>query len=763
LKIVRVLASALCVIACSVMTVAWMNTWSAYRNAGYDAAGVFSDLILGSSVYEDSRGFRLKQLEYIQNLLWILRPESGPSVTETIIFASGTKDAGTASASEAPRLSLTADPAQNPLEAVTEEDRRALTEALSIANDQLRALSTEYDYASEAQRPALEKERRLLEEKHDILRQAEQRILEAEQREAARKALERTEGLSFYVSDGTGTLSGGDVNAAAGAGAFKREAAWLVYEDGELSASPKIPERYAGIGRDIEAAPAYYEGPSRITLYLSFDENYLAERSLVLQGAQNRVLPWLWTFVAGFACALALFIYLLATTGRRDESGRVRLCALDRVFTELQLGVALAAILIGARVLISLTYVYAYYWIGGFAIGRDSVADTILASGSSACLAVVGLWTLLSLARNLKAHSFFKNALLYRLGRLLSRFFKALFGRVRAIFDRKNPMTKTVLLALAICALSATIVLAPVVFALILVFGSHWVKKYAAIKRGVEEVKNGNLSWQIPADADARGEFDELARGINEISEASNRAIQNELKNQRLKTDLISNVSHDLKTPLTSIITYVDLLKREGLDNPSAADYLAVLDQKSQRLKRLTEDLFEAAKASSGTIPVHPERIDLLSLIRQGLGEMDEALSARRLDVKLRFENEKYCVRADGQLLWRIVENLLGNVQKYALEGSRVYIDLSETQTQSGGMTVLEIKNMSEAQLNISAEELTERFVRGDESRAEDGSGLGLAIAKDLARLQNGRFEITIDGDLFKTVLMLEKWKEEAA
>ncbi|MDR2296518.1 MAG: HAMP domain-containing histidine kinase, partial [Clostridiales Family XIII bacterium] len=277
-----------------------------------------------------------------------------------------------------------------------------------------------------------------------------------------------------------------------------------------------------------------------------------------------------------------------------------------------------------------------------------------------------------------------------------------------------------------------------------------------------EEVKNGNLSWQIPVDADAHGEFDKLARGINEISEASERAIRNELKNQRLKTDLISNVSHDLKTPLTSIIAYIDLLKREGADGPAAREYLDVLDQKSQRLKKLTEDLFEAAKASSGAIPVHKEKIDLLSLIKQGLGELGDGLAAQRLDVKLHSESERYYVRADGQLLWRIVENLLGNVQKYALEGSRVYIDLSEQKTAAGGMTVLEIKNISKAQLNIGADELMERFVRGDEARATNGSGLGLAIAKDLARLQNGLFELKIDGDLFKAVLLLERWEEAA-
>jgi signal transduction histidine kinase len=287
------------------------------------------------------------------------------------------------------------------------------------------------------------------------------------------------------------------------------------------------------------------------------------------------------------------------------------------------------------------------------------------------------------------------------------------------------------------------------------------VNKYEAVKRGVEEVKNGNLTYKIKADGE--GELDRLARGINEISEASNIAIQNELKNQRLKTDLISNVSHDLKTPLTSIITYIDLLKQEGLDSADAPKYLEILDQKSIRLKKLTEDLFDAAKASSGAIPVKFEKVEMLSLINQGLGEMSDRIETSDLEFKVNAQKEKYYVRADGQLLWRVVENLLGNVLKYAQEGSRVYIDLREQNGKNGGNAnvILEIKNISKTELNIDADELMERFKRGDESRTTEGSGLGLAIAKDLVRLQNGWFEIKIDGDLFKAVVMLDSYTEE--
>ncbi|OPY57820.1 MAG: Alkaline phosphatase synthesis sensor protein PhoR [Pelotomaculum sp. PtaU1.Bin035] len=236
--------------------------------------------------------------------------------------------------------------------------------------------------------------------------------------------------------------------------------------------------------------------------------------------------------------------------------------------------------------------------------------------------------------------------------------------------------------------------------------------------------------------------------------------MQNELKNQRMKADLISNVSHDLKTPLTSIITYIDLLKQEGLDSLAAPKYLEILDQKSIRLKKLTEDLFDAAKASSGAIPVRFEKVDMLSLVNQGLGEMSDRIETSNLEFKINAQKEKYYIHADGQLLWRVVENLLGNVLKYAQEGSRVYIDLYEQNSKlvKSPNVVLEIKNISKMELNIDADELMERFKRGDESRTTEGSGLGLAIAKDLVRLQNGRFEIKIDGDLFKAIVMLESY-----
>jgi len=203
---------------------------------------------------------------------------------------------------------------------------------------------------------------------------------------------------------------------------------------------------------------------------------------------------------------------------------------------------------------------------------------------------------------------------------------------------------------------------------------------------------------------------------------------------------------------LTSIITYVDLLKQEK-DLSKIEEYVEVLDQKSKRLKILTNDLFEAAKASSGNIPVHFEQIDIVSLITQGLGEVNSKIEAMELDIKFNYPDNKVYIKADGKLLWRSLENLLSNIFKYALRGSRVYIDIEEV----GKEILITFKNISAYELNISAEELMERFTRGDESRSSQGSGLGLSIAKSLIEIQKGRFDIQVDGDLFKSMIYMPK------
>ena len=242
------------------------------------------------------------------------------------------------------------------------------------------------------------------------------------------------------------------------------------------------------------------------------------------------------------------------------------------------------------------------------------------------------------------------------------------------------------------------------------------------------------------------------------ISRGLKAAVTEQVKAERLKTDLITNVSHDLKTPLTSIISYVDLLKRENIENPRVQEYITVLEQKSSRLKNLTEDLVEASKASSGNITLDLIPIHYTEILQQSLGEFEDKLAARSLQVLTTLPQEDVLILADGRQLFRVLENLLNNCCKYALLGSRVYIELQKDEE----LATFTMKNISEAPLNVSPEELTERFVRGDVSRSTEGSGLGLSIAKSLTKLMNGKMKIEIDGDLYKVSLSFPLVKEEA-
>ena len=264
----------------------------------------------------------------------------------------------------------------------------------------------------------------------------------------------------------------------------------------------------------------------------------------------------------------------------------------------------------------------------------------------------------------------------------------------------------------------------------------------------IRSISQGNTSLQMNLER-LNGKERIMGEHINNISIGLDAALQEKVKSERLKADLITNVSHDIKTPLTSIINYVDLLKREHIQDPKVQGYLEVLEQKSQRLKTLTEDLVEASKASSGNLKLEIADIDLVELVQQTGGEFAEKFERRHLEVVSHLPKEPLLIRADGRRMWRILENLYNNAFKYAMERSRIYVDV----LQQNGRAVFTIKNVSESPLNISPDELTERFVRGDVSRTTEGSGLGLSISKDLTRLQGGEFQVVIDGDLFKAVV----------
>ena len=268
------------------------------------------------------------------------------------------------------------------------------------------------------------------------------------------------------------------------------------------------------------------------------------------------------------------------------------------------------------------------------------------------------------------------------------------------------------------------------------------------IMDGTQRIKNGDIHHKLQLIGEDN--FTTLADDINNIRDGLDKAIDSQLKSERMKSELITNVSHDLKTPLTSIINYVELIKKEENISPEyLKDYVNVLDSKSKRLKVLIEDLFEASKASSGNIELNMEKIDFTQLLRQAIGELEEKLSETNLNLKINVPEEKVYIKADGRRMYRVLENLLSNISKYSMPHTRVYIDITEADNK----VRLTMKNISSYELNFDPDEIMERFKRADESRNTEGSGLGLAIARDLVNLQGGSFNIDIDGDLFKSTV----------
>ena len=374
-----------------------------------------------------------------------------------------------------------------------------------------------------------------------------------------------------------------------------------------------------------------------------------------------------------------------------------------------------------------------------------------------ACLAVLVSTTI----RRLKAKQFIRSFLIYKICVWMKRAIKKIFIKMT---DKKNANRKITIIywGFVIISMILSSMTSSGIGLLLLVGFWIWAyykliqynKKIQKINEALKNIYEGNPNVKLNEE-ELEGTLKIMAKYINDIAGGFTNAIEQSLKSERLKTELITNVSHDIKTPLTSIINYVDLLKKEDINNAQIEQYIAILDKKSQRLKKLIEDLVEASKVSSGNVKLNIETIDLKELLNQTVGEFEDKLERKKLKLEMDLPNENVLIKADNRYLYRVIENVFSNISKYALENSRVYIKLYEENKS----VKLEIKNISKDKLNISAEELMQRFVRGDKSRYTEGSGLGLSIAQSLTEMQGGEFKIDIDGDLFKVEI---KWKQSA-
>lgn len=547
------------------------------------------------------------------------------------------------------------------------------------------------------------------------------------------KAMDPKE-IVFYASNGKDTITN---TSSAKSSDYKKYSVYLLIDrDGVDIGNDRAKENlepmvYGRVYHDLVEEPRYADNKYKI--YIGFNDQYISSKMDSWQSSRS-----IWeTKVQRLAIISFIFILclirLIFITGRNSQ-GQVELRFIDRIYTEVNLLLCLG--------LIGLWFAF----IQQFHIG---IADINLWGINSLTvitfsLGAVGLVLVLSLIRHIKTGSLISNALFYKVFARMGDFFSR-------IYNSSSAGKKLVIILIVYpIVLGLTIFIFPITMALAIFLALRKAEDFEKIQEGVKTIRDGDLDYKI--EIEREGNFKDLAEDINYIGEGLKNAVDNELISERHRTELISNVSHDIRTPLTSIITYIDLLKQEG-DGPRQREYVEILDKKSKRLKKLIDDLFEASKVSSGNIPVNFSQLNLTSLITQGIGEVSDKIEERQLEFIINHPREELMVRADGGLLWRAIENLLSNIFKYGLESSRVYIDLEDL----GDTACLVIKNISAYKLNISEEELMERFKRGDQSRTSEGSGLGLSIAESLIKLQEGKFFIEIDGDLFKTTIILAK------
>lgn len=516
-------------------------------------------------------------------------------------------------------------------------------------------------------------------------------------------------------------------------------------------------------GTDINGMADYFFGGGNqmpwpaddMTLIIGIDTELSAEDDIYEASREYEQLhPWIKVCIfCGLVSLMGWIIslvYLTLATGRRTEEEKIHLNPIDKIKTEILVA---AFIFMMVELVILITKVNSEEW---------AVYGIIVASGTVS-LVIDGLFLIfyLSMVRRMKAEMLWETSVACWLER-----------GIRKVFARQKTTVRVLLLFaghMAVCfilAVGAFYYRSMTALVLLLLFSAgecymilrKAVEQYQ-IRLGVEKIRDGALSGKIDIEQ-LHGEEKSLAEAINNIGEGLLHAVDDSTKNERMKADLITNVSHDIKTPLTSIINYVNLMKLEKIDNERVQGYIKILDEKSQRLKQLTADLVEASKISSGNVKLDMQVIDLVELVYQTSGEFNEKFEQKELTIVTKLPKTAVLIRADGRQLYRVIENLYNNVAKYALEKTRVYVDIAYVEEK----VVFSIKNVSEHSLareNSNAGDLTERFIRGDSSRTTEGSGLGLSIAKSLTVLMGGVFDIKVDGDLFKASITFPQYADE--
>ena len=518
---------------------------------------------------------------------------------------------------------------------------------------------------------------------------------------------------------------------------------------------------------ESEAAPVKQWMTREVTLYEKADKDaldllLLAEFAFEFSRSVRYAAPII--AVLSFILFVLVIIFLFSAAGHRKGTDTPMLNRVDRIPFDLYTAICVAVV-----VLLCLLGIWLYEIVAYNDFYTLNETFVVVAAGlcgiAAVCITVylVFLGYLLSFATRLKVGGLIRRTLVFKLVAFVFRIVKKLFCFVGRTFAAIPLVWKSVLIFFAVSAIELILLLCnlwegdnlliiwclekAILFPLIV--GIAMLLR--RLKKGGEAIAAGRIDEKIdttymPLD------FGSFGRTLNNIGDGLSAAVDERLKSERMKTELITNVSHDIKTPLTSIVNYVDLIKKEEIESETVCEYIDVLDRQSARLKKLIDDLVEASKASTGNITVEPERLEVGVLLEQSLGEYAQRFDECRLTPVVTQCDEPLYIMADGRRLWRVFDNLLSNVCKYALPHTRVYISTEK----AGEKAVITFRNISREQLNISTDELMERFVRGDSSRNTEGSGLGLSIARSLTELQGGELSLSIDGDLFKASLTFD-------
>lgn len=460
---------------------------------------------------------------------------------------------------------------------------------------------------------------------------------------------------------------------------------------------------------------------------------------------QHQTSP-IYALIISIILLVVISIYLFLAIGYKKGVEGIDLNAIDRIPYEIIFLICLTIVAISSNFLANMNIIVDYIV---FIVGTISYFICYIAC------AVMGVTTI----KRIKAKKFLKSFITYKI-------LKWIFDKIKKY--NKVVLTKAVGKRRLFWYYWGFIIISVILESSIgtgigiLLLIAFWLWTYykirdyqnkeQTIKKALQEIYEGKTDIYIE-EQELKGILKQMAIYINDIAGGFSNAIEESLKSERLKTELITNVSHDIKTPLTSIINYVDLLKKEEIQDEKVKEYIEILDKKSQRLKKLTEDLVEASKVSSGNVTLNMEKINFKELLNQTIGEFKDKFEQKELSIEVQFPENEVIIEADSRYMYRIIENLFSNITKYAVENSRVYIDMQENNND----IKISMKNISKEKLNISSDELMQRFVRGDKSRYTEGSGLGLSIAQSLTLLQKGKFDIIIDGDLFKVEMTWEK------